>query len=78
MKKFTSTLLSASVALALLSSLSMAKGSDAHWGYTGHDGPESWGNLSPKYKMCRKAVAVEKEECRPAIGKRTDHFDAFS
>ena len=41
MKKITSTLLSASVALALLSSLSMAKGSDAHWGYTGHGAPDS-------------------------------------
>ena len=52
MKKITSTLLSTSVALALLSSLSMAKGSDAHWGYTGHDNPANWGELSPKYKMC--------------------------
>jgi len=52
MKKITSSLLSASVALALLSSLSLAEGSHAHWGYTGHAGPDSWGELSPKYKMC--------------------------
>jgi carbonic anhydrase len=25
---------------------------DTHWGYTGHNGPKSWGELSPKYKMC--------------------------
>ncbi len=24
-----------------------------HWGYTGHEGPEHWGDLSPKYKMCK-------------------------
>ena len=52
MRKITSTLLSASVALTLLSTLSLAKDSNAHWGYTGHEGPGSWGELSPKYKMC--------------------------
>jgi carbonic anhydrase len=52
MKKITSTLLSASVVLALLSTVSLAKGSGAHWGYTGHDNPANWGELSPKYKMC--------------------------
>jgi len=52
MTKITSTLLSASVALSLLSSLSMAKESNAHWGYTGHGSPASWGEISPKYKMC--------------------------
>jgi len=23
-----------------------------HWGYTGHEGPESWGNLSQDYALC--------------------------
>ncbi len=52
MKKITSTLLSASMVLALLSTLSIAKDSKTHWGYTGHGAPDSWGELSPKYKMC--------------------------
>ncbi|MCW8837448.1 MAG: carbonic anhydrase [Thiovulaceae bacterium] len=25
----------------------------AHWGYTGHEGPQHWGDLSPKYEMCK-------------------------
>ena len=24
----------------------------AHWGYTGHNNPTQWGELSPKYAMC--------------------------
>jgi len=24
-----------------------------HWGYTGHTGPGNWGDLSPKYQMCK-------------------------
>jgi carbonic anhydrase len=24
-----------------------------HWGYTGHEGPEHWGDLSPKFGMCK-------------------------
>jgi len=24
-----------------------------HWGYTGHEGPDNWGDLSPKYEMCK-------------------------
>ncbi len=52
MKKITSTLLSVSAALTLLSPLLLAESSNSHWGYSGHDGPESWGKLSPKYGMC--------------------------
>ena len=26
----------------------------AHWGYTGHEGPEYWGDLSPKFTMCKE------------------------
>ena len=25
----------------------------AHWGYTGHEGPSNWGDLDPKYEMCK-------------------------
>jgi len=27
-------------------------GENAHWGYTGHEGPEHWGKLDPKYSAC--------------------------
>lgn len=26
----------------------------AHWGYSGHEGPEHWGNLSRDFEMCSK------------------------
>ena len=29
-----------------------AHGSHTHWGYTGHDSPESWGNLSEEFRLC--------------------------
>lgn len=28
----------------------------AHWGYSGHEGPEYWGSLSPKYSTCSTGV----------------------
>jgi carbonic anhydrase len=27
-----------------------------HWGYTGHEGPEYWGTLDPKYSTCDKGL----------------------
>ncbi|MDJ0991401.1 MAG: carbonic anhydrase family protein [Desulfobacterales bacterium] len=27
-------------------------GENVHWGYSGHAGPEHWGQLDPKYSMC--------------------------
>lgn len=29
---------------------------NSHWSYTGHEGPESWGTLDPKYSICDKGV----------------------
>ena len=29
-----------------------AHGNHTHWGYTGHDSPESWGNLSEEFRLC--------------------------
>jgi len=40
-----------SSALLLMSSCSHTT-HNAHWGYTGHNGPSSWGSLSDDYKMC--------------------------
>ena len=28
-----------------------------HWGYTGHGGPEEWGDLSPENIMCKKGAS---------------------
>ena len=33
--------------------MSSAIASDkAHWGYSGHEGPENWGKLDPEYALC--------------------------
>ena len=30
-----------------------AAGDGVHWGYTGHEGPAHWGELSPDYALCK-------------------------
>ena len=50
--KLISTILSATVALAISSSTLMANEKGLHWGYTGHNSPASWASLSPDNKMC--------------------------
>lgn len=37
----------------LCSGAAMASGGGTHWGYEGHEGPESWGDLSPEYAICK-------------------------
>ncbi|SFV75947.1 Carbonic anhydrase [hydrothermal vent metagenome] len=39
--------------LFIASSL-FANAHSIHWGYTGAEGPEFWGDLDPKYSMCKK------------------------
>jgi len=31
-----------------------ASGGKARWGYSGHEGPNNWGNLAPEYADCRE------------------------
>ena len=50
MKKVTSVLLAST--MLLLANTTTAKSGDAHWGYTGHNTPDTWGSLSPKYHSC--------------------------
>jgi carbonic anhydrase len=37
----------------LLAGTALAGGQGAHWGYTGHEGPEFWGDLSNEYAVCK-------------------------
>ena len=43
--------LSLIIAVACMISMALA-GENAHWGYSGHEGPEHWGQLDPKYSIC--------------------------
>ncbi|MCP1660950.1 carbonic anhydrase [Neisseria perflava] len=45
------TLLAAACALSLTTA-AFAEEGHTHWGYTGHESPESWGSLSPEFQTC--------------------------
>jgi len=38
--------------VGLLSSATAFSAGKAHWGYSGHEGPEHWGDLAPEYSTC--------------------------
>lgn len=40
-----------------LSVILLADGHGTHWGYTGHEGAENWGDLAPEYSMCKLGKA---------------------
>ena len=53
MKKSFGLLLSAAALSALLGTSALAnEGGKAHWGYTGHNTPDTWGQMSEKYHSC--------------------------
>lgn len=37
----------------LIAGTAMAENHGAHWGYTGHESPEHWGDLSSEYSICK-------------------------
>jgi len=53
--KLNNKLLS-SIALAGVLMTGCSAASSTHWGYTGHEGPTNWGDLDPKYEMCKKGM----------------------
>lgn len=40
------------VASVLVASGCAHTGGETHWGYSGHEGPEHWGELSPEFAIC--------------------------
>ncbi len=42
-----------SILLLGLTCVGVFAGSSVHWGYSGHEGPEHWGTLSPSYQVCK-------------------------
>lgn len=50
--KFDKIIKSAFCAALLCGSLFGAS-HGTHWGYTGHDGAQNWGNLAPEYSTCK-------------------------
>jgi len=45
-----------SLAIGLLLTGSSLAADNVHWGYTGHEGPENWGGLSPDYAICASGM----------------------
>lgn len=40
------------IAIVILASGAAYAGSETHWGYSGQNGPEHWGELSPEFTTC--------------------------
>jgi len=53
-RKFTVTVVLAAAVFTLFPSISFAQEKHAHhWGYSGAEGPEHWGDLEPEYATCK-------------------------
>jgi len=59
-----------SLLLTLACGSSLLAGS--HWGYTGHEGPEHWGDLSPKYGMCKAGKSQSPINISKEVTIKTD------
>jgi carbonic anhydrase len=71
-------LISSSLVLTFLPIATYAS-SATHWGYTGHGNPAEWGELSPKYRMCKDGKNQSPINIVVADSKDTDLKDiAFS
>ncbi len=50
--RVSTTVITIALALGLSVSIGNADESVPHWGYTGHNTPDTWGKLSPKFREC--------------------------
>lgn len=60
-------ILISTAAVALLSSALLASGGKTHWGYTGHEAPQHWGELSDDYEMCKDGKSQSPINITPAV-----------
>ncbi|MBD3823425.1 MAG: carbonic anhydrase family protein [Epsilonproteobacteria bacterium] len=74
MKK-SNLLVSSLCALAL--STSLYAGHGAHWGYTGHEGPEHWGDLAEAYSMCKMGKSQSPINITKEVSVSTKDLDAI-
>ena len=51
------------------------KAHSTHWGYTGHQAPQYWGSLNPKYKMCSQGVNQSPINISNEITIKTDKLE---
>ncbi len=65
MKKVTSVLLAST--MMLLANTTASKAEGGHWGYTGHNTPDTWGTLSPKYHSCSEGRNQSPIDVRSSI-----------
>ncbi|BBP42528.1 carbonic anhydrase [Thiosulfativibrio zosterae] len=58
---------SIALVLGLTASASVfASGHGAHWGYSGHEGPEHWGDLSHEYATCKTGHTQSPIDIKPS------------
>jgi len=56
-KKLLSTVALTAATVSIIATSAFAAGShNIRWGYSGHEGPENWGTLSPDYHACKTGL----------------------